>query len=68
MFGLNQGAGSMIHGTEATLFVNRSMCRLIPNNRSKGANVWEDDAEMQQMNVPHPGPKCPRSSSLNFGQ
>ncbi len=53
MFGLNHGAGSVIHGTEASIFVNRSMCRLIPNNRSKGATVWEDDAEMQQMNVPH---------------
>jgi predicted dehydrogenase len=53
MFGMNQGAGTVIHGTEATIFVNRSMCRLIPNQRAKGATVWEDDPEMQQMNVPH---------------
>jgi predicted dehydrogenase len=53
MFGMNQGAGSMINGTEATIFVNRSTCRLIPNNRSKGVTVWEDDREMSQMNVPH---------------
>jgi len=53
MFGMNQGAGTMIHGTAATIFVNRSGCRLIPNNRSKGVTVWEDNPEMQQMNVPH---------------
>jgi predicted dehydrogenase len=53
MFGMNQGAGTMIHGTDATIFVNRSMCRLIPNDRAKGATVWEDDTGMQQMNVPH---------------
>ncbi len=48
MFGMNQGAGTVIHGTDATIFVNRSMCRLIPNDRSKGATVWEDDPEMQR--------------------
>jgi hypothetical protein len=29
------------------------MCRLIPNDRSKGATVWEDDPDMREMNVPH---------------
>ena len=53
LFGTNQHEGTVIHGTDATIFVNRSMCRLIPNDRSKGATVWEDDPDMQRMNVPH---------------
>ncbi len=53
MFGLNQGAGTVIHGSEASVFVSRSMCRLIPNDRSKGDSVWENNAEMRQMNLPH---------------
>jgi predicted dehydrogenase len=53
MFG-NFGAATSIHGTEATLIVNRGGCWLIPN---KGSSVeektFEKDAEMAQMNVPH---------------
>ena len=43
----------MIHGSEASVFVNRSMCRLIPNRRDAGQTVWEDDNDMRQLNVPH---------------
>lgn len=54
MFGMNQGAGTTIHGTEATIFVNRSGCWLIPNPKSKvAAQSWEKDEAMQQMNLPH---------------
>ena len=53
MFGLGQGAATVIHGTEATVFVNRSGCRLIPNNKSKEPEVWEKDHAMADMNVPH---------------
>jgi len=54
LFGRNQGAGTTIHGTEATIFVNRSGCWLIPNAKSKVAEAsWENDNEMRQMNVPH---------------
>ena len=52
MFG-DQGAASVINGTEATIIVNRSGCRLIPNNKSKEPQVWEKDNAMNQMNVPH---------------
>jgi predicted dehydrogenase len=54
LFGRNQGAGTTIHGTEATIFVNRSGCWIIPNDKSKvEAQAWEKDSEMSQMNVPH---------------
>ncbi len=53
MFGLNQGAGTVIHGTEATVFVNRGSCRLIPNAKGKEPEVWEKDRAMSDMNVPH---------------
>jgi predicted dehydrogenase len=53
MFGLGQGAGTVIHGTEATVFVNRSGCRLIPNNKFKEPEAWEKDRVMGDMNVPH---------------
>ena len=53
LFGLGQGAGTMIHGTEATLFVNRGSCRLIPNKKSQAPEVWERDRAMADMNVPH---------------
>jgi predicted dehydrogenase len=54
MFGLNQGAGTTIHGTEATIFVSRSGCWLIPNPKSTvQAQSWENDKAMQQMNPPH---------------
>ena len=52
MFG-DQGAASVINGTEATIIVNRSGCRLVPNNKSKEPQVWEKDPAMSQMNVPH---------------
>lgn len=52
MFG-DQGAASVINGTDATIIVNRSGCRLIPNNKTKQPEVWEKDAAMNQMNVPH---------------
>ena len=52
MFG-DQGAASVINGTEATIIENRSGCRLIPNNKSKEPQVWEKDNAMNQMNVPH---------------
>lgn len=55
LFGRDQGAGTTIHGTEATIFVNRSGCWLIPNGpKSKvAAQSWENDNEMRQMNLPH---------------
>ena len=52
MFG-DQGAASVINGSEATIIVNRSGCRLIPNDKSKEPQVWEKDQAMSQMNVPH---------------
>jgi predicted dehydrogenase len=52
MFG-DQTAASVINGTEATIIVNRSGCRLIPNDKSKAHQVWEKDPAMSQMNVPH---------------
>jgi predicted dehydrogenase len=54
LFGRDQGNGTTIHGTEATIFVNRSGCWLIPNPKSKvEAQAWEKNQEMSQMNVPH---------------
>jgi predicted dehydrogenase len=48
------GAGTSVHGTEATLIVNRSGCWVIPNKGSKvEAVAFENDKEMAQMNVPH---------------
>ncbi|MBI5086120.1 MAG: Gfo/Idh/MocA family oxidoreductase [Acidobacteria bacterium] len=50
----SQGAATAIHGTEATLIVNRGGCWLIPNARSAvTAQTWEKDDVMRQMNVPH---------------
>lgn len=52
MFG--QGAATSIHGTEATIIVNRSGCWLVPNDKSKvEAQTYEKDDVMRQMNVPH---------------
>jgi len=52
MFG--HGAATSIHGTEATLIVNRSGCWLVPNARSKvEAQTYEKDEVMRDMNVPH---------------
>jgi predicted dehydrogenase len=54
LFGRNQGAGTTIHGTEGTIFVNRSGCWVIPNPKSSlQAASWENDREMREMNVPH---------------
>ncbi len=54
MFGLNQDAGTTIHGTEATIFVSRSGCWLIPNPKSTlQPQTWQNDKTMQQMNLPH---------------
>jgi predicted dehydrogenase len=53
MFG-NRGNGTVIHGTNASLFVNRSGCWLIPNPKSSVvAEDYEKNPEMGQMNVPH---------------
>jgi predicted dehydrogenase len=54
MFG-NQGAASVIHGTEGSVIVNRSGCWVIPaNNKSSlQAATFEKDRDMSQMNVPH---------------
>ena len=54
LFGRDQGAGTTIHGTEATIFVNRSGCWVIPNAKSSlAAAGWEKDPAMSTMNVPH---------------
>jgi predicted dehydrogenase len=53
MFGLGQGAGTVIHGTDASVVVNRSGCRLIPNKRFTEPEAWEKDRAMADMNVPH---------------
>jgi predicted dehydrogenase len=50
----SQGAATSIHGTEATLIVNRGGCWLIPNKGSKvEAQTFENNKDMAQMNVPH---------------
>jgi predicted dehydrogenase len=49
----DQGAASVINGTEATIIVNRSGCRLIPNDKKKDPQIWEKNAEMGSMNLPH---------------
>jgi len=54
MFGRDLGAGTSIHGTEGSIFVARSGCWVVPNERSSlAAQAWEKDSEMNQMNVPH---------------
>jgi predicted dehydrogenase len=52
MFG-DQGAASVINGTEATIILNRSGCRLIPNDKNKTPEKWENDVQLRDMNVPH---------------
>jgi predicted dehydrogenase len=49
------GAGTAIHGTEATIVVNRSGCWLMPNrqNGKVEAQTFEKNNEMREMNVPH---------------
>lgn len=49
----NQGYGTAIHGTEATILVNRGGCSLIHTDKSKGEHKWENNGEMSSMNVPH---------------
>jgi hypothetical protein len=52
MFG--HGAGTSIHGTEATIVLNRSGCWLVPNGKSTvEAQTYEKDKVMGEMNVPH---------------
>jgi len=52
MFG--QGAATSIHGTEATVIVNRGGCWLVPNRGSKvEAQTYENDQEMRDLNIPH---------------
>jgi predicted dehydrogenase len=54
LFGRDQGAGTTIHGTEGTIFVNRSGCWVIPNPKSSvAAASWEKDGAMSPMNLPH---------------
>jgi predicted dehydrogenase len=55
LFGRNQGAGTTIHGTEGTIFVNRSGCWVIPASAKStvAAASFENDREMGNMNVPH---------------
>jgi predicted dehydrogenase len=50
----NQGAGTMIHGTDANVMVTRGGCWLIPNRNSKvEAQTYENDNAMRDLNVPH---------------
>lgn len=55
MFGLGFGAATAVHGTEGTLIVNRGHCYVIPaSDKQKSIEVrYENDNEMNQMNVPH---------------
>ena len=55
LFGRDQGAGTTIHGTEGTIFVNRSGCWVIPAGPKSAVQAasWEKNQEMSQMNVPH---------------
>lgn len=54
-FGLNQNAGTLIHGSEASLLVNRSGCWLMPNNHNAEKQTWDrqSNPEMVAMNLPH---------------
>lgn len=53
MFG-GQGAGTSIHGTEATVIVTRGGCWLVPNRGSKvEAQTYENDNVMRDLNIPH---------------
>ena len=50
----NQNVGTSIHGTEATIVVNRQGCWLLPQPKSSVApQTWEKDPEMSRMNLPH---------------
>ena len=51
---IEHGNGTAIHGTEGTIFVNRSGCWVAPNTKSAvAAAAWEKDRAMGEMNVPH---------------
>ena len=52
MFG-NEGAATVINGTDGTIILNRSGCRLVPAAKGKPQQLWENDSEMKEMNVPH---------------
>ena len=54
LLGMNQGAGTSIHGTEGTILVNRSGVWVIPNQGSKlTASTWQNIPDMTPMNLPH---------------
>ncbi len=54
-FGLNQSAGTLVHGSEASMLVNRSGCWLLPNDPKAEKTVWDrqSNPEMAPMNVEH---------------
>jgi predicted dehydrogenase len=54
-FGLGQGAGTLIHGSEASLLVNRGGCWLLPNDPKAEKTTWDrqSNPEMVSMNVEH---------------
>ena len=54
-FGLNQGAGTLVHGSEASMLVNRGGCWLLPNDQKAEKTVWDrqSNPEMVSMNVEH---------------
>jgi predicted dehydrogenase len=51
LFDFGQGAGTVIGGTQGTLFVNRSKCQFVPVKGDQ--QIWEKDPQMSAMNVPH---------------
>jgi predicted dehydrogenase len=53
LFARGESAGTTIHGTDGTIFVNRSGCWVIPNKSGAPEQAWEKDNEMRNMNVPH---------------
>src|ERR1035438_1410420 len=54
LLGMNQGAGTSIHGTEGTILVNRSGVWVLPNQGSKlSASTWQNIPDMTPMNLPH---------------
>lgn len=55
MFGMGQGAATVIHGSQASVMVSRSGCWLIPNDPKAEKKTWDrqSNPEMVAMNVPH---------------
>jgi len=51
----DKGAATAVHGTDATVIVNRGGCWLVPSKATGPikAEAWEKNPEMGQMNVPH---------------